>query len=173
MALKDNRFNAVAALFSTNQSESVLGAQHIALSKTKRDCSQAISAIGQYLDEMHVQADHFESAITDKTIEATEDVLLPVVFCETTTATGGNAVNTQLPKTGMEQVDRSISNSVNSQVMTTMLDDGAWDSFDNTEMKEIEIAFGNLLGDVSDTRVSTLIQSMFDASKAMKQPKKA
>ena len=172
MSLKDNRINKMAAFFNTNQTESVLEAQNIGLSKAKKHCADAIEAIGGYLNEMNKQNKHFDSVITNIETDYNSDILLPVIYNEYTSDSGSSSIKTTLPTTGINQIDKSLNGSVDNFVMKSVMNNEEWKDFNQNEYNNIASEFNALVEKSgNDERTKQLMLKLFNESKEMKQPK--
>lgn len=169
MRLIDNRMRMNYAQFATNQVESVLSSQMLLSSKVKVDADNAIGAMKKYVKETHEEQRKTNVSMEDKYIDESQTIYIPVSIVESANPVGSNSVNYYVARSGNEEIDRSIDQSVREHSYNSAIK-GNWSEIDGDEMGNVEAEFVNLFMNIEgDERVRNEIIRMFNETQDVQQ----
>lgn len=167
--LMDNRMRLNYAQFTTNQLESVLSSQMLLASKMKVDADNAIKVMKTYVKDSNEEQRKTNVSMENKPIDESQTIYIPVSVVESTTPVGTNAVNYYVARSGNEDIDRSIDQSVRDHSYSSV-NRGNWSEIDSDEMGNVEAEFINLImNSQEDERVRNEIVRMFNETQDVQQ----
>ena len=169
MRLIDNRMRMNYAQFATNQVESVMSSQLLLSSKVKADAGSAIGAMKNYVKQTHEEERKTNVSMEDKYVDESQTIYIPVSIVESANPVGANSVNYYVARSGNEEIDRSIDQSVREHSYNSAIK-GNWTEIDGDEMGNVEAEFVNLFMNVEgDERVRNEIIRMFNETQDVQQ----
>lgn len=165
----DSRARLNSALFSVNQMESVLASQMLASSKMKKDADNAMESIRTYVKTENIQAGKSQASMQSRKVDKVQEVFLPVSIIESVSASGTEYVDYHVARTGDDQLDRELDNSVREHSMNAVLR-GKWTPMKESRMSRISNEFNSILAESDlEQRVKDEIARMFAGLEGIQQ----
>ena len=165
----DNRMRLNYAQFTTNQLESVLSSQMLLASKMKVNADNAIRVMKTYVKDSNEEQRKTNVSMENRPIDQSETIYIPVSIVESTTPVGTSAINYYVARSGNQNIDKSIDQSVREHSYNSV-SRGSWSEIDGDEMGNVESEFINLImNSQEDERVRNEIVRMFNETQDVQQ----